>query len=88
MNKKRSVLIATLGLLLTAGAITAPAQNPNCPRANCPNAGQNCPRGANAGKGGPVGMNRGARRGARMTTGCPRVNAGNNSAVQPKEEKK
>ena len=93
MNKKRSVLIAMLGLLLTAGAGSALAQNPNCPRANCPNAGQTCPnpecpRGANAGKGGPAAMNRGARRGARMAAGCPRANGANNPVVQPKEEKK
>ena len=93
MNNKRSFLIAMLGLLLTAGAGSALAQNPNCPRANCPNAGQNCPNQqcprTNAGKRGPA-MNRGARRGARMAANCPRMAgaSGNNSAVPPSQEKK
>jgi hypothetical protein len=93
MNKKRSLLIAMVGLLLTVGAGSALAQNPNCPRGNCPNPGQTCPnpqcpRGANAGKRGPAAMNRGARRGARMAAKCPRLAATTNATVQPPEEKK
>ncbi len=86
MTTKRTLLTAATSLLLlTAGAGIALAQNQNCPRPNCPNPGQNCaktecPRGANAGKGGQA-MNRGARRGAGMANNtCPRAAA--NTTVQ------
>lgn len=82
MNRKRSLLSVAFALLLAAGSLLA--QNPNCPRANCPNPGQNCPRnGQCARQGNKAGNGPAANRGMRRG-GCRNMTA---TPAQPEVKK-
>jgi hypothetical protein len=91
MIRNRSILSGVLALIVAAG--TAFAQNQNCPRANCPNPGQNCPRNGQCmrqgnAKGGPGAMNRGMRRGAGMRANCGGNQAGAAATADQQNTKK
>lgn len=71
MFTRKSLGIAAM-LLSSAGSSAMLAQNPNAPRGNCPNPGQNCPRN---GSGQCIRAGRGAGSAAQGTPAAPRQGA-------------